>query len=248
MGILGKSDAVISRRRELKMELVETLAEVAIRCKNGGRTLRGAETDDITDTVSALYLRARDMEPALKSVMISAKGCKGAPGDAQSKGFKNIYEFLGSVKTGGCGEAFTIDCGLYAKFIIDSNPNNMNLKNLWVDKDYAAKLKQATTDGENELAEYLKQPAQRAPIDLQEAIGYLSYYAADMDEAAWKEYIVVAVKDSFNEMAKKDSYRRSILHLWIGNLDKFTYLKALTACIKDYPNKAAAAQRMKSQL
>jgi hypothetical protein len=237
-----KSKAVIAKRRELKIELVTELAEVAIRCKNGGRTLRGDEAADITDTVSKLYIRARDEDAALKSVMMSAKGCKGAPDAVVTQGIKNLYELLASVATGGCGEAFTQDCGLYAKHIVDSNPDNEALTKLWRDNNYTQRLQQAKTDGENELADYLKRPAQRAPTNWDEALAYLAYFSADTDEAGWRDGIVEAVKDEFNTSAQKDSYLRGMYQLWNTNIDKFTFKKALTMCIKDYPDQAGKAK------
>lgn len=242
------SNARRDNRRELKLVLMRDLAEVAIRCKNGGRTLRNEETNDITDTVSRLYLRARDDEPELKRVLMTAKGCKGAVPDAAMKQLETLYDFLGSVASGGCGEAFVQDCARYARHIVDSNPDNAVLQRAWTDGNYATRLAQAKVEGENELAEYLKRPAQRQPQDLSEALGFLAYHSASMDEEDWKDLIVDAVKESFKEMAKKDSYRASMLGTWAENLDKFTFKKALKQCVKDYPNLRREAEGRLKQL
>lgn len=240
--MFGKDKDVIARRRTYKAELVRALAEVCIRCKNGGRTLHVDESADVTDVLASLWLRARDSEPELKAVLMTAKGCRTPPKNPTIQGMNNLYDLLSSVASGGCGEGFAVDLGKWAKNIVDCNPDNAALKKLWADERYDERLIQAKRDGENELAAYLKRPAQRPPESMDEAIGYLAYYASEMDQDIWNG-IREDVRDSFDFRAGKDSYMRTVFLLWKENLTKLTYKKALESCVKQYPDRADAARR-----
>lgn len=240
----GKSDAVIARRREMKEALVRGMAETAIRCRNGGRTLRMDETGVITDYLGGLVFRAMT-EPELKSVLLTSKGCKSAPAELITQEVSTLFAFINLVESGGCGETFVIDLGRWAKHIVVSNPGNSSLRAMWLHGDFDNRLAQAKREGEDELAEYLRRPAQRQPENWDEAAGYLAYWSGDLttDKEAW-EGLRETVGDLFEERAAKDSYLNNVLRQWKGDLPMFTYERALKMCIAKYPEQFLAKERL----
>lgn len=240
----GKSDAVITRRRQMKEALVRGMAETAIRCRNGGRTLRMDETAVITDYLGGLVTRAMT-EPELKSVLLTSKGCKSAPAGLITQGVTTLFAFVSLVTSGGCGETFVVDLGRWAKHIVDSNPGNSPLRAMWLHGDFDNLLAQAKRDGENELAEYLRRPAQRQPENWDEALGYLAYWSGDLtaDQEMW-EGLRETVGDQFEERAVQDSYLKTVLRGWKGDLPRFTYERALKMCTEKYPAQFLAKERL----
>jgi len=240
--ICGMSDAAVENRRDIKDELVRGLAEVAMLCKNGGRTLRLGETQIVTDYIGGLAARALE-DAAFRSVLSSAKGCKTAPSGLVTQGVRNLLGFVNGIATGGCGETFAVDAGTWARHIVTCNPGNAGLRELWRFQGYDERLLQARRDGENELAVYLRAPAQRTPESLEEALGFLAYWSGDetVDEEAW-EGLRETVGDSFAEQAERDGHRATMLREWQAALPKFTYQRALKMCVEKYASKRALAQ------